>query len=117
VLCPHWWDEDRTVSLEKKLRQVEGDKTAQQTMETWKGVRSRSLLHETYHWDFQQDVEKLDDWETDPLDVAYKAKMLGTEHSRKNVESYAISARKSSMELGVLSRRPWSFPVRFQALS
>jgi len=96
VLCPDWWDPKITLDLKSKLLLTKGDTATQKKMETWRGIRSRSLLHETHHWDLQADIEIPTDLAVDPLEIAYLAlpQNKGTEWARKNVESYAISASK-----------------------
>jgi hypothetical protein len=61
------------------------------TMENWRPVRARTMLHETYHWANTVSVPRCQDLAYSPLDVCDIAYHKGTDTARLNAESFAIA--------------------------
>jgi hypothetical protein len=89
VLCPTWWDFNRTKSLRDVEYEADGNINYQLNMTKWKPVRARVALHETYHWEHTVSEPRCRDLAYKPQAVIDLAKNKGTGEARKNAESFA----------------------------
>ena len=92
ALCPLFWNFTRTMSLRDADAKADGDIKFQMTMEEWKPVRARIVLHESYHWASTVSDPPCRDLEYKPKDVCDLAREQGTEQARLNAESFAQAA-------------------------
>ncbi|KXX75401.1 Killer toxin subunits alpha/beta [Madurella mycetomatis] len=89
VLCPQWWNFSRTMSLNEAVVRADGDINYQMTMENWRPIRARTVLHETYHWEYTVSEPRCRDLAYSPTNVVNLARNEGTNRARLNAESFA----------------------------